>query len=157
MLITRFEEKDIEAIVSLFYETVHCINAKDYTMEQLAVWAPASQQKSKLHTWKVSFNQNLTYVARSANQIVGFSDMTYSGYLDRLYVHKDAQNQGIATALVDKLEYEAKKLKLASMTTDASITAKPFFEKRGFTIIQKQIVERSGVQLANYEMVYRLT
>lgn len=156
MIISRFEEQDIEAIVNLFYDTVHTINAQDYTEEQLAAWAPIAQQASKLHTWKDSFNENLAFVARSEHQILGFCDMTYSGYLDRLYVHKDAQNQGIATALVDKLELEAKKLKLSHITTDASITAKSFFVKRGYVIVRKQIVERSGVQLVNYKMQLKL-
>ena len=31
-------------------------------------------------------------------EIVGFGDIDKSGYLDRLYVHKDHQREGIATA-----------------------------------------------------------
>ena len=44
------------------------------------------------------------------------------------YVHKDHQRKGVATAICDALEQNAKAEKF---TTHASITAKPFFEKRG--------------------------
>ena len=78
-----------------------------------------------------------------------FSDIDKTGYLDRLYVHKDYQHQGIATAICDKLEsiFDVEKI-----TTYASITAKPFFEKRGYKVIKKQTVERNGVLLQNYVM-----
>lgn len=38
------------------------------------------------------------------------------------------------------------------MTTHASITAKGFFEKRGYRLIRAQQVERSGERLTNYVM-----
>ncbi|WP_369809987.1 GNAT family N-acetyltransferase [Gracilibacillus caseinilyticus] len=67
--------------------------------------------------------------------MVGFADISFLGHLDRLYVHKDFQRKGIATALVDVLESEAKKLDLLTIDTDASITAKPFFLHRGYRVI----------------------
>ena len=47
-----------------------------------------------------------------------------SGYLDRLYVRKDYQRQGIASAICDELERFADR---KTVTTHAFITAKPFF------------------------------
>jgi putative acetyltransferase len=78
--------------------------------------------------------------------------LTYDGYLDRLFVHKDFQGQGIASALVDMLESEAKKLNLLEITTDSSITAKPFFKHKGYNIVRSHIVERKGVKLTNFKM-----
>lgn len=152
MIIRKFKELDTSAIVSLFYETVHTINKQHYSQEQLEAWAPKDEEKSKHIAWKESLSQNMTYVAEIDGQIVGFSDMMQDGCLDRLYVHKDFQNQGIATALVNTLESEARKLGLNEMKTEASITAKPFFERQGYEIIHSQIVERRGVALVNYKM-----
>lgn len=36
--------------------------------------------------------------------ITGFGDMDFTGYLDRLYVHREYQGQGIATLLCGELE-----------------------------------------------------
>jgi len=98
----------------------------------------------------------MTYVAIRDGELVGFSDMDAGGYLDRLYVHKDVQKQGVATALLSKLEQEARKLGLSEIRTDASITAVPFFERHGFCILQAQTVQRRGVDLVNYKMSKRL-
>lgn len=67
-----------------------------------------------------------------------------SNYLKHLYVHKDYQRQGVATALCEKLESDT------SITTHASITARPFFEKRAYKLITKQEAERKGIMLVNY-------
>lgn len=67
------------------------------------------------------------------------------GYLDRLYVHKDHQGIGIATALCEKLEASVES---ATVTTHASITARPFFEDRGYVVKKEQ----QGILLTNYVM-----
>lgn len=152
LLIRKYHESDIDQIINLFYETVHSINKRDYTQEQLNAWAKRGEEKQKREIWIESLRKNICYIAEIGTQIVGFSDMNLQGYLDRLFVHKDYQGQGIASALVSTLESEAKKLHLLEMQTDASITAKPFFEGKGYIVIKSQIVERNGTQLMNYKM-----
>ena len=156
LLIRRYHEADIDPIVTLFYETVHTVNKKDYSEEQLHAWASREEEKQKRESWMKSLRENIAFVAEIDGQIVGFSDMNRQGYLDRLFVHKDYQGQGIASALVSRLESEAIKLRILEMDTDASITAKPFFEAKGYRAIRSQIVERNGTQLMNYRMKKRL-
>ena len=153
MRIREFESSDIHQIVSLFYETVHSVNAKDYSMEQLNAWAPKDEIDDNIEKWEASLTHNSTYIAERKDEIVGFSDMTHNGYLDRLFIHKDFQGQGIATTLVNMLESEARKLGLSEINTAASITAKPFFERCGFRIIKSQKVKRRGITLLNFQMV----
>jgi len=157
MIIRGFQDSDISQIVSLFYETVHSVNSVDYTTEQLNSWAPKNEIEATLENWNKSLNNNTGYVAEINGKIVGFSDMTHNGYLDRLYTHKDFQGQGIATALVNKLESVAGKIRLSEIYTEASVTAKPFFERRGYQIIRSQIVERKGIALPNFQMTKKLT
>lgn len=128
MIIRKFQHSDINQIVLLFYKTVHSVNAADYSIEQLNAWASKNEIEERMKNWPKSLNNNFSYVVEKNNKIVGFSDMTYKGYLDRLYVHKDFQEQGIATALVNKIEAVARKNNLLKVYTEASITAK-FFSK----------------------------
>jgi putative acetyltransferase len=157
MIIRKFQDSDINQIVSLFYETVHTINAQDYSADQLQAWAPKDEEFAKIAAWKISLSRNITYIAEMNGEIVGFADMTSEGHLDRLYIHKDYQGQGIAFALVNRLEAEAKEIGLAEMDTEASITAKPFFERQGYQSIQLQVVERKGVKLVNFKMTKQLS
>ena len=146
MIIRQYEPTDCEDLVKLFYHTVHTINAKDYSQEQLNVWAT---DKIDLEVWNKSLSEHYTVVAVENNIIVGFGDIDKSGYLDRLFVHRDYQRRGIATAICNELE---RAVKVDKIITYASITAKPFFEQRGFNVVKEQQVERNGIALTNYVM-----
>lgn len=146
MTLREYTSADYPELAALFYETVHAVNAADYTPDQLDAWAPGTVDEN---AWDASFRAHRTLIAEDQGQIVGFADMDSSGYLDRLYVHRDRQRQGIATLLCDALEQDCRAPKF---TTHASITAKPFFAQRGFRVVRPQVVERRGVLLVNYVM-----
>lgn len=150
MTIRQYKSNDLEQMARLFYETVHAINIKDYTEQQVNTWATGN---INLKAWDGSFLEHLTYVVVENDLIIGFGDIDETGYLDRLYVHKDFQGRGVATALCNRLESE---IKTSRITVHASITAKPFFEKRGYQTIKLQEVEQQGVSLKNYIMVKNL-
>lgn len=141
-----YEATDLAEICSLFYETVHTVNARDYTAEQLKVWAPREPDEQR---WHRSLLAHRAYVARAEGILVGFGDIADDGYLDRLYVHKDYQRRGVATALCRILENSVSAPRL---TVHASITARSFFESRGYTVEARQQVVLHGISLTNFAM-----
>lgn len=64
-------------------------------------------------------------------------------------MHKDFQVQGVASAICERLEAI---ITTDKITTHASITAKTFFEKRGYKAVKEQQITRKGVCLTNYLM-----
>lgn len=146
MQLRPYESADCEALATLFYETVHTVNVRDYSPAQLDAWASGTVD---LAEWDKSFLEHISIVAIEGEQIVGFGDMRPDGYLDRLYVHRDHQRQGIATAICDALE---RAVPAEHFITHASLTARPFFESRGYQAIKKQRVLRSGIALTNFVM-----
>lgn len=145
MIVREYRSEDCEELLRLFYETVHAVNARDYTKEQLDAWATGKEDAAR---WDASLRAHYALVAEESGKIVGFGDIDKTGYLDRLYVHKDFQGRGIASALCDRLEKRAE----GKIVTHASVTAKPFFERRGYRAVREQRVERNGVFLTNYVM-----
>lgn len=99
MFLRMYNTSDCEFLAELFYQTVHNVNAKDYTKEQLDVWATGNVN---LNEWDKSFLEQRV----NANKII----------------------------------------------THASITAKTFFEQRGYRVIKGQQVIRNGISLTNYVM-----
>lgn len=145
MQLRPYRTQDCPALAGLFYDTVHTVNARDYTPPQLDAWADGH---ADLAAWDRSLSEHHSLVAVWDGVIVGFGDMASDGYLDRLYVHKDYQGRGIATALCDALERAVP----GPYTTHASITARPFFEHRGYRVVREQQVERKGILLTNFVM-----
>lgn len=149
MILRPYRSEDCPALARLFYDTVHTVSARDYTPEQLDAWADGNVD---LASWDTSFLAHHSLVAEENGEILGFADMDGAGYLDRLYVHKDYQGQGVATALCDALEASCP---AEHFTTHASLTARPFFEGRGYRVLRRQTVVRRGVSLDNYVMEKR--
>ena len=73
-----------------------------------------------------------------------------------MFVHPDHQGRGVASALLSHVDRMATAANLAELTTDGSITARPFFEAHGFHVVTPQLVELRGQTLRNYRMVRRL-
>ena len=146
MLIKSYEKEFFIDICTLFYETVHSVNAGDYSESQLEAWAPKDNDYSHL---KTALEKNWTLVAIEDGVIIGFADIEDTGYLDHLFVHRDYQGKGVATALCNEIEAKGN---FNEIETHASITALPFFEKRGYKVVREQIVEIRGEKLENYVM-----
>lgn len=147
MKIREMTRGDGKETLRLFYETVRSVCAEDYTEAQISAWA----SPRGVREWTDSFfaEGRRALVAEEGGEIVGFADMTQDGYFDRLYVHKNFQRRGIAAALADALEEGCA---ASSFTVHASVTARGFFEKRGYVLVRENIVERGGEKLFNYYM-----
>ncbi len=145
LIIRPYRSEDVAEMAQMFYDTVHTINAKDYSAKQLTAWACGEED---LQAWDASFQAHETLIAELDGKIVGFGDLVGGTYLDRLYVHKDYQHQGIATALCDALEAKAP----AGVFTHTSFTARSFFEQRGYTQRKVQNIQKRGLWLTRFVM-----
>lgn len=73
-----------------------------------------------------------------------------------MFVHPHYQGLGVASLLLKTLEAAGREQGLLLITTEASLTARPFFEKRGFDVIASQAVQKRGQTLRNFRMEKRL-
>ena len=144
-----YDSRDLDSILALFYNTVHYINIKDYSPKQINVWAASILNKER---WAQLLSKHYTYVAKHDDTIVGFANLTDSSVLEHLYVDKDFQGYGIASLLLQAIEQKAHELGFNEITTESSITAKPFFEKRGFVVIKQQEKITRETSFINYIM-----
>jgi ribosomal protein S18 acetylase RimI-like enzyme len=149
MIIREYHESDTEMIMNLFYETVHKINIRDYTPEQVKAW---TGEKMDYEFWHKRLQMKLPYVAEKNGEIVGFAELEADGHIDCFYCHYQYQHQGIGSKLLKHLENIAKSQENQRLYAEVSITAKPFFQKHGFTVVREQQVERRGVLFTNYLM-----
>ena len=154
MKVRTFRRSDTPALINLFRATVRTVNRRDYSPEQLSAWAP---DEIDAKDWTTRHARNETVVAECADAIVGFAELTPEGHIHMLFVHKDHQNKGIASTLLAEMEARARANSSTKLTTDASLTAEPFFARRGFRRIREQVVERNGQTLRNCRMEKSLT
>ncbi|PIF06058.1 MAG: hypothetical protein CSA36_03630, partial [Draconibacterium sp.] len=112
---------DVERITQLFYDTIQNINIRDYSQEEVDDW---SSWRADIDKWLEKMQEQYFVVAEIHNKIVGFASLAQDGYLDLMYVDKDSQRQGVASALLAEIEKKAIKQNNDLIYSDVSITAK---------------------------------
>ncbi|KIC60551.1 acetyltransferase [Brevundimonas nasdae] len=151
--IRPYNEADLDVLIDLFVGSVRQVASRDYSPAQIEAWAPVAVNREH---WATRLGSRPTYVAEARGQIVGFSDLEPDGHIDMLFVHADHQGKGVARALLDHILARAHEQGIDRLFTEASITARQFFERSGFEVIKSQDVELRGQTFRNYRMVKSL-
>jgi len=141
--------KDLNDITQLFEETIKRVAKYDYSPQEIASWSDGAKNTDN---WFKRIDTHYFLLVKVENKLVGMASIDSSGYLDVLYVHHNHQGQGIASSLLSRMEEKALKDGHRSVTSDVSITAKPFFIHKGYKIIRPQLVLCRGVVLRNYHV-----
>jgi putative acetyltransferase len=137
--VTRmYKPGDAKALANIYYYTIHNVNIKDYNEEQVNAWAPPSSLE--LEGWEKKWEKIIPIVVLSNEQIVGFTEFEPNGHIDCFYVHHEFQNKGVGSALMKAIEGKAQEDHILRIYAEVSITAKPFFEKKGFQTVKEQKV-----------------
>jgi putative acetyltransferase len=154
MEIRLFKKNDAEQIARLFHETIREVNIRDYSLEQVKAWAP---DNIHFRDWAKACSSKFTFVADDKGIIAGFGELEANGHIDCFYCHKDYQRMGVGSSIYNAIETKAYELGINRLYTEASITAKPFFLRMGFSVIKEQQVEARGQTFINYVMEKFLT
>lgn len=152
--IRPFHPADAPQLLKLFRETIHRINSRDYSPQQVSVWSSDEIEEAG---WTDRFVGRFVAVAEVSNRIAGFAELEVDGHIDRFYVSADHQRLGAGRALLDAILEEARRLGIHQLIADVSITARPFFERQGFAVLSPQVVVLRGVEFRNYRMARQLT
>jgi putative acetyltransferase len=139
---------DLPVLVQIFAAAIEELAAEDYGEAQLAAWAAQADEDA----FATRLAGQLTLVATLEHSPVGFVSLRGKDVIDMLYVHPGAARQGVATALIDALEKLAAARGAGRLTVDASDTATPLFQKRGYTLERRNTVEIGGEWLGNTSM-----
>lgn len=147
-------ETHLSDITSLFRQTIKRVSIQHYTPEQVKIWASGADDTER---WLNRIQEQYFIVALINGRITGFASMDYvTGYLDTLFVHHSWQGHGIGTELLEDIIAFARRWGLKEITTEASITARPLFEKNGFVVTEAQDKLHKGLIFRNYKMVLQL-
>jgi putative acetyltransferase len=147
--IRDYKHDDAVTIVRLFYDTIHSVNLRDYSTEQVQAWAPETPNPETWHNRMIAHH---TLVAEQNGDLVGFAELEPEGHVDMLYCRSDILGRGVGRRLYAALEAKAIAMGFSRVSADVSITAQPFFTRCGFHVIQQQTVIRRGISLTNFKM-----
>jgi putative acetyltransferase len=147
--VRAYREEDCDAIIEVYRAAVRISARRDYSEEQVRAWAPDQANRDR---WLVRYRTRPAWVVDIDGTIAGFTDLEDDGHLDMMFVHPAFDGRGVASALLAQVEARAALMGLSRIFVEASLTARPFFERKGFTVIAQQEVTIRGQTLTNFRM-----
>jgi putative acetyltransferase len=153
--IRAYERRDAADVADVFYRSVREVALSDYTAEQVTAWVPGRWDAEQEH--RRSGDGRLVLVAADeSGHVVAFIDLEPDGHIDRLFCAPEAAGRGIASRLYEAVETAARAQGIERLFTEASELARRFFERKGFTVLQRQDKILRGVPIHNYQMAKTL-
>lgn len=153
--IRSYERRDAADVADVFYRSVHEVALSDYTPEQVQAWVPGRWEDEREH--RRSGDGRLVLVAvGESDHVVAFIDLEPDGHIDRLFCAPEAAGQGVASRLYDAVEAAALAQGISRLFTEASELARRFFERKGFTVLERQDKILRSVPIHNYRMAKTL-
>lgn len=149
LVIRPYGAADASATLNVFRSAIRVTAANDYSADQIDAWA---SRDINPETWNAARAARTTMVALVDGNVAGFTDIDAAGHIHMLFVDPRHGRRGVATALLDWTRREAERCGARSLTTSASITARPFFESHSFVVTEMQHPVVRGVALRNYAM-----
>lgn len=154
MEIRAYAETDAAATLGVFLAAVTQTAAAHYSAEQIAAWARPDDRDAR--QWNCARKLPHTYVALIGAEVAGFAGIKDKGYIDMMFVAPGFGRRGVGGALLAHLRGIAIEAGASLLYTNASITARPFFEQHGFTVVAEQHPVALGVEMTNYRMILPL-
>ena len=148
-----FLPADLPLLSEIRFAAIEELTVDDYDEAQRRAWATAADDEEG---FAQSLEKGLTLVALIGGGPVGFISLQEGGLIDQLYVHPAVARTGVASALVEAIEKLAAARGTAMLATDASDTAKPLFEARGYQATHRNTIEIDGEYLGNTRMTKAL-
>lgn len=143
---------DLPHLANVYRAAVNELASRDYDADQRRVWQAQANDTAFIE----HLADGVTIVADHHGTPVAFAQLSPANHLRMMYVDPEWAGLGIATLLYQYLEDEARILGSRELTTDASHTAKRFFESVGFKALEEEVVVLEGVSLARTKMEKKL-
>ncbi|MGM0595235.1 MAG: GNAT family N-acetyltransferase [Pseudomonadota bacterium] len=149
IIIHRYRDEWAWPLADIYHRAVHAVSSSLYPPAAKEVWAPTPPDYD---WWAGKLALSLPNVAMVGGQVVGFIELGGNGHIGCLYTDPSHQGRGVAGTLYEHVLARALAGEIHYLTVDASLVARPFFERRGFSLVRENRLRCNGVTLHNVSM-----
>ena len=142
--------KDQLELKKVYFDSIQSLDEKIYSEEQKRAW---SSQAWDNPNFDKSITKGKGWLLSEKGVIIAFATRYPNNRIALFYCKGKFQRKGIGSKLLHKLEDEAKKEGLDSLTTEASHISFELFLKNGWEIIRKEKVIINNIFFERYKMI----
>ena len=141
--------KDQLELKKVYFDSIQSLDEKIYSQEQKRAWS--SQAWNNLNFDK-SIIKGKGWLISKQGIIIAFATRYPTDRIALFYCKGKFQRKGYGSYLLNKLEDEAKKEGLDSLSTEASLISYELFLKNKWEIIRKEKVIINNIFFERYKM-----
>lgn len=148
-----YQSSDAATLSALYEASVRSLGARCYSAAQIDAWASLTPTPESLDG---RMQDGRTRLVALTQDIAGFIDVEADGHIDLLYVAPAAAGLGVARTLLETAEALAPLSGANRLYAEASETARPVFERLGFSVVARRDFQVAGVAIHNWAVEKRL-
>ena len=141
--------KDQLELKKVYFDSIQSLDEKIYSQKQKRAWS--SQAWNNPNFDKI-ITKGKGWLLSSQGIIIAFATRYPTGRIALFYCKGKFQRKGYGSKLIRKLEDEAKKEGLDSLSTEASLISYELFLKNKWKIIRKEKVIINNIFFERYKM-----
>ena len=142
--------KDQLELKKVYFDSIQSLNEKIYSQEQKRAW---SSQAWDNPNFDKSITQGNGWLLSEKGIVIAFAIRYPRNRIALFYCKGNFQRKGLGSKLLLKLESEAKKEGLDSLTTEASLISYKLFIKNEWEIIRKEKIIINNIFFERYKMI----
>jgi N-acetylglutamate synthase-like GNAT family acetyltransferase len=152
---------DARAILQVHFDAVHETARHEYEAAILDEWSiPITDTRVADMTrhMREQPDGEIMIVAECDGEVVGFGSIASSDELRAVYVSPRKGKSGVGTVILDRLEELAREKGWCELNLDASLNARAFYAKHGYTAKSEGLHKlRSGREMRCVHMTKKLS
>ena len=141
--------KDQLELKKVYFDSIQSLDEKIYSQEQKKAW---SSQAWNNPNFDKSITKGNGWLLSKQGIIIAFATRYPTDRIALFYCKGKFQRKGFGSKLLDKLESEAKKEGLVSLSTEASLISYELFLKHAWKIIRKEKVTINNIFFERFKM-----
>jgi putative acetyltransferase len=146
-----YEPRDAAFLGAVFFEAVRTAGLRDYSQAQVEAWAPVMPEPASLEA-QAKDGRLILVAVNEVDEPIAYGDLELSGHIDHLYCRPEVIGTGVASALYDQLEQQARERGMTRLFVEASEAARRLFISKGFAQVKRRDFLLRGVSIHNYLM-----
>ena len=150
MNLRQISIKDQLELKKVYFDSIQSLDEKIYTKEQKRAW---SSQAWDNPNFDKSITKGQGWLLSENGIIIAFATRYPNNRISLFYCKGKFQRKGYGSKLLHKIEFEAKKEGLHSLSTEASLISYKLFLKNEWEIIRKEKVIINNIFFERYKMI----
>jgi len=150
MNLKQITKKDQLDLKKIYFDSITSIDEKVYSPEQKRAWASQAWDNKNFN---LSLIEGDGWLIDEKEKIIAFGLRYPNNRIALLYCKGDFQRRGYGTKLLQKLQEEAIKEGITSLSTEASLISYKLFLKNNWEIVRKEKIIIKSIIFERYKMI----